>query len=94
MPEPRVAILAGGVGGAKMAHGFQQVLAAGSLTVIVNVADDCELFGLHISPDLDTVMLHARGDRGPRNRLGHQRRHAPRVGDDRRAGRRDVVQDR
>ncbi len=57
MKEPmRVTVLAGGVGGAKMAHGFQQILPAGELTVVVNVADDFELFGLHISPDLDTVM--------------------------------------
>jgi LPPG:FO 2-phospho-L-lactate transferase len=70
MPEPRVAILAGGVGGAKMAHGFQQVLAAGSLTVIVNVADDCELFGLHISPDLDTVMYTLAGIADPETGWG------------------------
>jgi LPPG:FO 2-phospho-L-lactate transferase len=60
MPR-RVTLLAGGVGGAKMAHGFQQVLAAGELTVVVNVADDFELFGLHISPDLDTVMYTLAG---------------------------------
>jgi LPPG:FO 2-phospho-L-lactate transferase len=58
---PRVVVLAGGVGGAKMAHGFQQVLAPGELTAIVNVADDFELFGLHISPDLDTVMYTLAG---------------------------------
>jgi LPPG:FO 2-phospho-L-lactate transferase len=52
----RVALLSGGTGGAKLAHGFQQVLPAGDLSVIVNVADDLELFGLHVSPDLDSVL--------------------------------------
>ncbi len=61
----KVVLLAGGTGGAKMAHGFQQVLAAGDLTVIVNVADDTERFGLLVCPDLDTVMytLAGLGDR-------------------------------
>lgn len=66
MTEPmRVAVLAGGVGGAKMAHGFQQLLAPGKLSVVVNVADDFELFGLHISPDLDTVMYTLAGLANP-----------------------------
>lgn len=52
----RVTLLAGGTGGAKLAHGFQQVLAPGELTVVVNVADDTELFGLRVSPDVDTVL--------------------------------------
>jgi LPPG:FO 2-phospho-L-lactate transferase len=57
----KVTLLAGGVGGAKMADGFQQVLPPSELTVIVNVADDFELFGLHISPDLDTVLYTLAG---------------------------------
>ena len=61
----RVAILAGGVGGAKMADGFQQQLRSGELSVVVNVADDFELFGLHISPDLDTVMYTLAGIADP-----------------------------
>ncbi len=61
----RVTILAGGVGGAKMAHGFRQILPPGNLSVIVNVADDFELFGLHISPDLDTVMYTLAGIADP-----------------------------
>ena len=52
----RVVVLAGGVGGAKLAHGLQQVLAPGDLTVIVNTGDDLVLHGLRVSPDLDTVM--------------------------------------
>ena len=57
----RVALLSGGTGGAKLAHGFQQVLPAGDLSVIVNVADDLELFGLHVSPDLDSVLYTLSG---------------------------------
>src|SRR5437868_6231437 len=57
----KVTLLAGGTGGAKLAHGFQQVLGAGELTVIVNVADDAELFGLHVSPDVDTVLYTLAG---------------------------------
>ena len=57
----KVALLAGGTGGAKLAHGFQQVLAPGELTVIVNVADDTELFGLHVSPDVDSVLYTLAG---------------------------------
>jgi LPPG:FO 2-phospho-L-lactate transferase len=53
--------LTGGTGGAKLAHGFHQVLPAGDLLVIVNVADDLELFGLHVSPDLDSVMYTLSG---------------------------------
>ena len=61
----KVTLLAGGTGGAKMAHGFQQVLEPGELTVIVNVADDTELFGLHVSPDLDTVLYTLAGLANP-----------------------------
>jgi LPPG:FO 2-phospho-L-lactate transferase len=66
----RVALLAGGVGGAKLAHGFQQVLPAAGLTVIVNVADDLELFGLHVSPDLDTVLYTLAGLANPETGWG------------------------
>ena len=48
--------LAGGVGGAKLADGLARVLEARELTVAVNTGDDFEHLGLHISPDLDTVM--------------------------------------
>ncbi len=48
----RVALLAGGTGGAKLAAGFQQLIA-GDLAVIANTADDCEVHGLRVSPDPD-----------------------------------------
>lgn len=52
----RVLLLSGGVGGARLAKGLADVLAARRLTVAVNVADDFVHLGLAISPDLDTVM--------------------------------------
>src|SRR5690554_2608125 len=61
----RVVALAGGVGGAKLAHGLAMVLPAEALTVIVNTGDDFEHLGLHISPDLDTVMYTLAGLANP-----------------------------
>lgn len=55
-PDTKIVALAGGVGGAKLVYGLSKVLAPGQLTIIGNVADDFEWYGLHISPDLDTVM--------------------------------------
>ena len=52
----RVVALAGGVGGAKLASGLQSSLRPGDLTLVVNTADDFELYGLRICPDLDTAM--------------------------------------
>lgn len=57
----RTVLLAGGTGGAKLAHGLQQVLAPGDLTVIVNVADDTERNGLLVCPDLDTILYTLAG---------------------------------
>jgi len=57
----KVAALAGGVGGAKLARGLDKVLPAGNLTVIVNTGDDFEHFGLRISPDLDSVCYALAG---------------------------------
>ncbi len=62
--------LAGGVGGAKLAHGLQMALPEGALTVIVNTGDDFRLWGLHISPDLDTVMYTLAGLADPVNGWG------------------------
>jgi LPPG:FO 2-phospho-L-lactate transferase len=57
----KVVALAGGVGGAKMAHGLAQILPPENLAVVVNVADDFELYGLTICPDLDTVLYTLAG---------------------------------
>ena len=61
----RVVLLAGGYGGAKMAHGFCLLGRPVELTVVGNTADDLELHGLHISPDLDTVMYTLAGLANP-----------------------------
>jgi len=59
--QVNVVLLAGGYGGARMAHGFALLGDEVRLTVIGNTADDIELHGLHISPDLDTVMYTLAG---------------------------------
>jgi LPPG:FO 2-phospho-L-lactate transferase len=61
----RVVCLAGGVGGAKLADGLQQVVAPGDLTVVVNTGDDFELHSLLICPDHDTVMYTLAGVADP-----------------------------
>ena len=60
-----IVALAGGVGGAKLAHGLAQVLAPEDLTVIVNTGDDFEHLGLYICPDLDTVCYTLAGLSNP-----------------------------
>ena len=69
-PKSKIVALAGGVGGAKLAAGLQAVLPAGALTVIVNTADDFRLWGLHISPDIDTVMYTLAGIANPETGWG------------------------
>lgn len=56
-----VCLLAGGTGGARLAVGLQAVLPAGALTVIANTGDDLEHWGLHISPDSDSLLYHLAG---------------------------------
>jgi LPPG:FO 2-phospho-L-lactate transferase len=56
-----VVLLAGGFGGARMAHGFALLGEQVELTVIGNTGDDLELHGLYVSPDLDTVMYTLAG---------------------------------
>jgi LPPG:FO 2-phospho-L-lactate transferase len=59
-----IVALAGGVGGAKLADGLARCVGP-ELTVIVNTGDDFEHLGLHISPDLDTVMYTLAGVANP-----------------------------
>jgi LPPG:FO 2-phospho-L-lactate transferase len=56
-----ITALCGGVGGSKLALGLYRVLPPDTLTVVVNTADDLELWGLHVSPDVDTVMYTLAG---------------------------------
>ena len=51
-----VVALCGGVGGAKLAQGFSMALQPEDLSIIVNTGDDFQHLGLHIAPDLDSVM--------------------------------------
>jgi LPPG:FO 2-phospho-L-lactate transferase len=57
----KVVLLSGGGGGARFARGLQAVLEPGELTVIGNVGDDLEIFGLHVSPDLDSLLYTLAG---------------------------------
>lgn len=55
-----VVALCGGVGGAKLALGLERLIGT-DLTVIVNTGDDFEHLGLHVSPDIDTVLYTLGG---------------------------------
>jgi LPPG:FO 2-phospho-L-lactate transferase len=57
----RVALLAGGTGGAKLAAGMQEELGP-DLTVIANTGDDIETLGVHVSPDPDLVTYWLSGE--------------------------------
>jgi LPPG:FO 2-phospho-L-lactate transferase len=57
----RVVLLAGGGGGARFARGLDVTLAPGELTVVGNVGDDLEILGLHVSPDLDSLLYTLGG---------------------------------
>jgi LPPG:FO 2-phospho-L-lactate transferase len=57
----RVTALAGGTGAAKLLRGLTACLAPHELTVIGNTGDDTEVWGLHVSPDLDTVTYALAG---------------------------------
>lgn len=59
--EKTIVALCGGVGGAKLAHGLYDIMPPGSLSVIVNTADDFQHLSLQISPDLDTVLYTLGG---------------------------------
>jgi LPPG:FO 2-phospho-L-lactate transferase len=68
----KIVALAGGVGGAKLAHGLAQILPPEDLTVIVNTGDDFEHLGLTICPDLDTVCYTLAGLANPETGWGRQ----------------------
>ena len=73
----RVVLLAGGVGGARLADGLARVLPPENLTVIVNTGDDFRHLGLTVCPDLDTVMYTLGGVANPEmgwGRAGESRR--------------------
>jgi len=57
----KVAVLAGGVGGARFVQALMEAIEPREVTVIANVGDDLELHGLYISPDLDTLFYTLAG---------------------------------
>ncbi|MBX5491347.1 MAG: 2-phospho-L-lactate transferase [Chloroflexi bacterium] len=56
-----IVVLAGGVGAARFLQGLVQVVSPEQVVVVINTADDCELHGLYISPDIDSVLYHLSG---------------------------------
>src|SRR5215475_5903348 len=64
----KVVVFTGGTGGTKLVQGLQQIVAPEDLTVVVNTGDDIEWWGLHVSPDIDSVLYGLSGllstDRG------------------------------
>ena len=65
-----ITVLAGGVGAARYLAGQLQVTPPTDVTAVVNVADDIELHGLHISPDIDTVIYTLSGAIDPERGWG------------------------
>ena len=57
----RVAVLSGGVGGARFVQGLVDVVEPREVSVIGNVGDDVEVLGLHVSPDLDSILYALAG---------------------------------
>ena len=57
----RVVVLSGGVGGARFVQGLVDVIEPREVTVIGNVGDDVEVLGLHVSPDLDSILYALAG---------------------------------
>jgi LPPG:FO 2-phospho-L-lactate transferase len=56
-----IVVLSGGVGGARFVRGLVDAVPPGDVTVIGNVGDDLDVLGMHVSPDLDSI-LYALAD--------------------------------
>ncbi len=61
----RVTALAGGTGAAKLIRGLAALVPGADLTVVVNTGDDAEIWGLHVSPDVDTITYALAGRLDP-----------------------------
>ena len=57
----KVAVLSGGVGGARFLRGLMGVVEPGNVSIIGNIADDIEVLGLRVSPDLDSILYTLTG---------------------------------
>jgi LPPG:FO 2-phospho-L-lactate transferase len=84
----RIAVLCGGVGAARFLSGLVDVVDPSGVTAIVNVADDDEFHGLHVSPDIDTVLYTLAGvvdetqGWGRRDETFHAQEELARLGED------------
>jgi LPPG:FO 2-phospho-L-lactate transferase len=58
----RVTVLSGGVGGARFVQGLLDAVEPSGVTVVANVGDDLEVYGLHVSPDVDTLLYTLGGE--------------------------------
>jgi LPPG:FO 2-phospho-L-lactate transferase len=57
----KIAVLSGGVGGARFVKGVVEVAGSTEVTVVGNVGDDLEVLGMHVSPDLDAILYALAG---------------------------------
>ena len=57
----KIVVLSGGVGGARFVRGVVEVADPGDVTVVGNVGDDVEVLGMHVSPDLDSILYALAG---------------------------------
>ncbi|HEY7149007.1 MAG TPA: 2-phospho-L-lactate transferase [Gaiellaceae bacterium] len=57
----KIVVLSGGVGGARFVQGLVEVVEPSEVTVVGNVGDDVEVLGLHVSPDLDSILYALAG---------------------------------
>ncbi len=67
-----VLALSGGVGGAKLALGLSNIVPPGKLMVVANTGDDFEHLGLHVSPDIDTLLYTLAGLDNPKTGWGRR----------------------
>jgi LPPG:FO 2-phospho-L-lactate transferase len=67
-----VLALSGGVGGAKLVLGLSKVVPTGRLVVVANTGDDFEHLGLHVSPDIDTLLYTLAGFDNPETGWGRR----------------------
>ena len=68
----KVAVLAGGLGGSRFARALAETIEPEQLTIVGNVGDDVEVFGLHVSPDLDTILYTLTGRLDEKRGWGRQ----------------------
>jgi LPPG:FO 2-phospho-L-lactate transferase len=66
----RIVVLTGGIGGAKLVLGLTRIVPPGNLTAIVNTGDDFRHLGLHVSPDIDTLLYTLSGLADPERGWG------------------------